>query len=106
MSVRSACMILVMSVVFTIPALLLTISRRTAMPESSAWGEINEPPRFGETIASVLQIRRARRTVKLKPSWFALSSSAYSQWALWLLVQRAVEFDYINKITYETVRRD
>ena len=36
----------------------------------------------------------------------ALSSSAYSQWALWLLVQRAVEFDYINKISCETVRRD
>ena len=34
----------------------------------------------------------------------ALSISAYSQWALWLLVQRAVEFDYINKISCETVR--
>ena len=37
----------------------------------------------------------------MKPSWFALSSSAYSQWALWLLVQRAVEFDYFNKISCE-----
>ena len=27
---------------------------------NSSAGEINEPPRFGETIAGVLQIRRAR----------------------------------------------